>query len=413
MVTGSIAKGAPKRKRRTRRRGAVRRRREQARGRRARRRKRSRPGGPRKSVLEKMLRPVREAIGEAIDEEYARRWFPVLSMVAVVMCGLLYHVFGLSSLRAVVDKAKYMPALGLQGVRRSTLSDALNSNLRLRVLRKVHQKLVLRFSEDLPRHMNRFRHLAAIDSSVLQCAPTQLWAEYRKTGNACKAHVCFDISNGIPEQLALSAARVHDRKYFELFLKPGWTYLVDRAYNDYSLFDAMKDLDIFFVTRMKSNAACRVVERRHVKRTHRTRGVISDCIVRLGSGSTEMQNNLRLVTVRCEDDDVMEFLTNRFDLAPTSIAGLYRARWAIELFFKFLKRTLRGVRLIARSEIGAEMHILLGLITDILLKCLAKAAGCWRTARRHVPAQFVRIVRERLFSQWTQSFEAILASTFT
>lgn len=374
-------------------------------------RRRIRRCGPPRSVLQKMLGPLRAAVAQAIDEKQERSWFPVLSVLSMLLCGLLYHLFGLSSMRATVEKANCLPALGSGKVSLSTFSDAMNSPLRLNVLRLVFQNLLTRFANDLPRRLSKFRHLAAIDSTILHCAPKQMWAQYRKAVNAVKAHVTFDISKGIPTQFVLSAGKIHDRKYFEIFLQKGWTYVVDRAYNVYSLFDDMIDLEIFFVTRMKCNATYRVVEEKRIKRKHRKLGVVSDQIIRLGSGATEMVNNLRLVVFRTEEGEIMEFLTNRFDLTPTSIAALYRARWAIELFFRFLKRTLRGVRLLARSEVGAEIHVLLALITDVLLRCLAKTLKCWSKARRHVPARFLRLVRELLLTPWTKHMETRLSST--
>lgn len=173
--------------------------------------------------------------------------------------------------------------------------------------------------------------------------------------------MCFDVGKGIPEQLAISAGRVHDRRHFEQFLKRGWTYLIDRAYNDYKAFDDLIQLQIFFVTRLKCSARYRVVRRNKLCRRHRKLGVISEEVVRLGERDTEMHNDLRLVTFHAEDGDVLHFLTNRLDLTAPSIANLYRARWGIELFFKFLKRTLRAARLLARSEVGVEIHVLLAL----------------------------------------------------
>jgi hypothetical protein len=358
-----------------------------------------------------MLGPLRAAVAQAIDEKQERSWFPVLSVLSMLLCGLQFHLFGLSSMRATVERANCLPALGSGKVALSTFSDAMNSPLRLSVLRLVFQNLLTRFADDLPRQLSKFRHLAAIDSTILHCAPKQLWAQYRKAVNAVKAHVTFDISNGIPTQFVLSAGKIHDRNYFEVFLKKGWTYVVDRAYNVYSLFDDMMDFEIFFVTRMKCNAVYRVVEEKRVKRKHRKLGVITDQIIRLGAGATEMVNNLRLVVFRTEEGELLEFITNRFDLAPTSIAALYRARWAIELFFRFLKRTLRGVRLLARSEVGAEIHVLLALITDVLLRCLAKTLKCWSKARRHVPVTFMRLARELLLMRWTKHLETQLSST--
>jgi len=333
-------------------------------------------------------------------------------MLAMIMGGVFYHLFGLASMRSTVEKINHSPELGIDAVNLSTFSDAINSNRRLKVVRQIFQNLLLTWSDQIGPQLQKFRHLAAIDSTLLQCVQSAEWAKYRKTKNACKAHVSFDLGRGIPEAMVLSAGRIHDRKFFEVFLKKGWTYVVDRAYNVYSLFDDMIDLRIFFVTRLKSDAVYRVHEWKRVKRRHQKKGVMADEIIQLGSGANIMTHELRLVTFKAEDGKILKFLTNRFDLAPTTIAALYQARWGIELFFKFLKRTLRGARLLGRSEVGAEVHVLLALITDLLLKSLAKAIGQWHGLQRHVPVTFLRIVRDFLLAQWSSKLQSAMSSTF-
>jgi putative transposase len=359
-----------------------------------------------------MLCPLKRAVELAIKEEQEKRKFPALSMISQILCGFFYHLFGLSSLRAAVEKMNNCQDPKLGTVALSTVSDAMNSKRRLNVLRQVFQNLLLEFSTQVSPRLHNFRNIAALDSTIIHCVPKALWAKFRKAVKACKAHLLFDLAKGIPKSFVLSAAKIHDRKFFELFLQKGWTYVVDRAYNVYSLFDDMIDLRIFFITRLKSNASYQVVKRKHVKRRHRKMGVISDEIIRLGAGVTEMVNNLRLVIFRAEDGEILHFLTNRFDLTPTSIAALYKARWSIELFFKFFKRTLRGARLLARSEVGAEIHVLLALMVDLLLKCLAKVIGCWDRVKRHVPAVFMRLVREFLFRFWSMRLQVLLSKAF-
>jgi len=379
----------------------------------ARRAGRGRRVGAPRSVLRKLLGPLKTAVDGAISDDKEKSWFPALSMLAQIVCGVFYHLHGLASMRATVEKINHSQDLAFEKVSLSTFSDAMNSRRRLKVLRKVFDNLLLQFRDDLPRKFQRFRHVAAIDSTIIHCVHTAIWADFRKAVNACKAHVVFDLAKGIPSAFVLSAAKIHDRNYFEVFLKPGWTYVVDRAYNDYALFDDMIEVGIFFVTRLKSNAGYRVVKNNAVKRRHRKAGVVSDQRIRLGTAATEMENDLRLITFRTEEGDLLHFLTNRFDLAATSIAALYRARWAIELFFKFFKRTLRGVRLLSRSETGAEIHVLLTLIADLLLKCLAHAVGCWDKVKRHVPVTFLRAVRDHLHLRWSQKLEKLIMLAFT
>ena len=185
--------------------------------------------------------------------------------------------------------------------------------------------------------------------------------------------------------------------FFLPFLEKGWTYIVDRAYNDYKIFDLMNRMKIFFVTRLKSNATYEILQKRPIKRKHRKKGVLGDYIITLGCGYTQMETELRLVLFQSDEGKLFHFLTNRLDLSPLTIAQLYQARWAIEKFFKWLKRTLSMERSLGRSEVGMEIHVLIVLITDVLLKIIAGLPRRYQ----HIPVRILRILRENLFTRCT------------
>jgi len=364
--------------------------------------------GPPRSLLRKFLAPIRQAVASALAGNREQRWFPQLSILAHILCGLFYHLFGMPSMRATVEKVNDTPELKIGRVPLSTLAEAMNSPRRLKILRQVFANLLTGFAEHVPRKFQRFKEIAAIDSTIIHCVLSAVWADYRKAIRACKLHLVLDLAKGLPNALVVSAARIHDRNCFEIFLKKGWTYIVDRGYIVYAVFDQMIEGGIFFITRMKKDAAFRVSTSKRVKRRHQKMGILSDQIIRLGAAATEMAHEVRLVVFKADDGAVYEYLTNRFDLAPTSIAALYKARWSIELFFKFFKRTLRGVRPLGRSEAGAEIHILLTLMCDLVLKCLAKALGRWSARMRHVPVTFLRRVRDYLLAVFSDRLEVLL-----
>ena len=150
----------------------------------------------------------------------------------------------------------------------------------------------------------------------------------------------------------------------------------------------------------------KTVRKRKVKKMDRKRGVLADLEIRLGAGSDRMENIMRLVRFRADDNKIYQYLTNRFDLSPFTIANLYRARWAIEKLFKWLKRTLRMEQTLGRSEIGMEIHVLLTLIADILLKLLV---GVMK-GHQHIPVRILRTIRENLFSRCTGYLLSLLKS---
>jgi hypothetical protein len=350
------------------------------------------------NLLRRLLRPLEQAVRHVISLEKEKSWFPQLSVLAHLLCGIYFHLAQCASLRALLTVLTVrLEDHRLQGFRlpRATVSDANNSPRRLKILRRVFAQLVAQAALVSTTCQNKLARLAALDSTLLHCVPSATWASFRKKVNACKAHVLLDLANAIPRKLILSVGRLHDRKAFLPFLQPGWTYIVDRAYNDYRVFEHMCEEGIFFVTRLKRNALYSILRRRPVKRIARKNGVRADWEVRLGRGPTTMTATLRIVKFRAEDGRLYYFLTNRLDLSPTTIAQLYHARWAIEKFFKWLKRSLRMERSLARSEVGMEIHVLMTLIADTLLKMLVGLPKGFQ----HIPIALLRIIHEKLFTR--------------
>jgi len=168
---------------------------------------------------------MRQAIANAVGRDKEERWFPQLSVLAHILCGLFYHLFGMASMRATVEKVNNTPQLGIGIIPLSTLADAMNSRRRLLVLREVFSNLLLGFAEHVPRKLHRFKDIAAIDSTIIHCVLSAVWADYRKAIRACNLHLVLDLAKGLPRALVVSAARIHDRQCFETFLKKDWTHI--------------------------------------------------------------------------------------------------------------------------------------------------------------------------------------------
>ena len=348
------------------------------------------------ALFRQLLTPLETAVRQAISEEQEKSWFPQFPVLAHLLAGIFFHVQQLCSLRDLVARLDIQHQKkrvhGFE-VKRTTLSNANNSRRRLRVLRAVFASLVA--STELPRGWRRCRKIAALDSTLLSCVPSSTWAEYRKNVKACKGHLLFDLERSIPKKLVLTSGKVHDCRVFKRFLEVGWTYIVDRAYNAYGLFDQMTGRGIYFVCRLKVGSVYRQITKHRVSRADRKRGVIHDMTILMGDGRTQMKTEVRWVRFRAEDGYVYDYITNRFKLSPLTIAQLYEARWAIEKFFKWLKRTLRMERSLGRSEVGYEIHVLMTLIVDILLKILAGLPP----RADHISVRVLHIISEHLFDR--------------
>lgn len=361
-------------------------------------------------LFRQLLTPLETALRQAISEEKERSWFPRFPVLAHLLAGIFFHVQQLSSLRDLVARLEIQHQkkriCGFE-LKRNTLSNANNSRRRLLVLRRVFANLVAS-STKLPRGWRRWRRIAALDSTLLTCVPSSSWAEYRQNVKACKGHLLFDLERSIPKKLVLTSGKVHDYQVFTRFLEVGWTYIVDRAYNAYRLFDEMTGRGIYFVCRLKVGSVYRTIAKHRVSRADRKRGVIHDMTIRLGNGRTQMKTTVRWIRFRAADGNVYDYITNRPHLSPLTIAQLYEARWAIEKFFKWLKRTLRMERSLGRSEVGYEIHVLMTLIVDLLLKILAGLPP----RADHVSVRALRIISEHLFDRVGRTLKDALAQVF-
>lgn len=210
--------------------------------------------------------------------------------------------------------------------------------------------------------------LKILDSTLIRlCLSLFPWADYRDTKAAVKAHVLYDVLLGYPENFVVTEGIIHDKEKMSTFItKPGFTYLYDRGYNDYREYDRCCEEGIFFITRLKKNAVIEVISENAV---FKGSPVLCDKEVILGGFYTKMQHSIRIVEVI--DSSTREpfyIATNRFDLSAEEIAEIYRLRWQIELFFKWIKQHLE-----IKHFYGTSFNAVLNQIfTALILFCLLK-----------------------------------------
>lgn len=236
--------------------------------------------------------------------------------------------------------------------------------------------------------------LKALDATLVKlCLSLFPWATFRKTKAAVKMHTLYDISGGYPEGIQMTEGIIHDKNKMSAFLViPGVTYLIDRGYLDYHEYDHCCNEDIFFITRLKKNAVMEVVSENAILQGS---AVLSDKEVILGGFYTRMQHSLRAVEIiDSSTGEPFFILTNRFDLMAEEIAEIYRLRWQIELFFKWIKQHLKIKKFYGTSynavlnQLYAAlilffllklMHLLVGTEHDFLRMVRLIACGLWNT----------------------------------
>ncbi|MBS3821506.1 MAG: IS4 family transposase [Phycisphaerae bacterium] len=223
------------------------------------------------------------------------------------------------------------------------------------------------------KHGFRFKNkLLSLDSTVISLCLTMFpWARYRTAKGGVKAHVLLSHNDYLPSYVCITEARKADVKIAQLLdLTAGSIVAMDRAYNDFALFERWTARGVFFVTRLKSNTVFEVVEEREPPQN---RNIVLDQVIRLtGDAGTACPSLLRVVVAwDAENDRYIELLTNHLDFGATTISAIYKDRWQIELFFKALKQNLKVKTFVGTSENALRIQIWTALISILLLRWMA------------------------------------------
>jgi Transposase DDE domain/Domain of unknown function (DUF4372) len=219
----------------------------------------------------------------------------------------------------------------------------------------------------------RFKNkLLSLDSTTISlCLEMFPWAKFRRAKGGVKAHVLLDHDDYLPRYVLITEARRSDVKMADAFpLNPGSIIAMDRGYNDYALFGQWSDRKIYFVTRLKDNAAYEVLEEGPVPENRHIR---SDQLIRLTGEKAQKDCPCLLRRVAVWDavnEREIVLLTNLMEFGPTTIAAIYKDRWEIELFFKALKQNLKVKSFVGTTENALRIQIWTALIAILLLKWL-------------------------------------------
>ena len=269
--------------------------------------------------------------------------------------------------------------LGIQGkVSRSALADANESrdwriycefaHALIRIARRLYAKdsLGIDLSETV----------YALDSTTIDlCLSLFPWAGFRKTKAAVKLHTLLDVRGGIPSFIHVSDGKFHDVNVLDLLIpEAGAFYLMDRAYLDLHSLYRLQQAGSFFITRAKSNTQLRRIYSRPVDRTT---GIICDQTVEFVwfYSQKDYPHQLRRIRFRDADGRSLIFLTNNVALPATTICDLYRLRWQVELFFKWIKQHLRIKRFFGTSENAVKTQVWVAVSVYLLVAIIRKQLG--------------------------------------
>lgn len=255
--------------------------------------------------------------------------------------------------------------LGVQPIRRSTLADA-NAKRSSAIYQELFFWLLSQIRGNLGKVGGELIRL--VDSTTIDLNKTHFqWARFRSTKAGIKLHTVFDPQAKVPTFFSLTEAKVNDHKEGQkLPFLPGATYVFDRAYNDYAWYYRLDQQQIRFVGRMKRNALFEVIENRPTT----TDDILDDQLIRLSSKKGEAcPIPLRRIRfLRPEDGKELVFISNDLERTAEQIAALYKQRWEIELFFKWIKQNLKIKRFLGTSENAVRIQVLVAMIAYLLLR---------------------------------------------
>jgi hypothetical protein len=287
--------------------------------------------------------------------------------------------------------------LGLTGVHKSTLSDA-NTKRDYRIFEDTFYHLLARCKDLTPKHRFRFKNpLYTIDATTIDlCLSVFPWAKFRKTKGAIKMHCLYDHSGAFPSFLTVTDGKRHDVrvvKEHSFPLTPDSIVSIDKAYIDYKWLYSLEKKGIWFVTRAKSNIDAVVTGQHPIS----SKGVLSDeCISLQGSlTKTYYPKDLRLIRYYDEErKKTLTFLTNNFKLAAKTIAQIYKSRWQIELFFKWIKQNLKIKSFLGTSKNAVLTQVWIAMCYYLLLTYIK-----YQTKYGYSLLQLSRVIREMLFER--------------
>jgi IS4 transposase len=313
------------------------------------------------------------------------------------LIALIYgQLSGASSLReiaaALTSHSTKLYHLGAEAVARATLSDA-NAQRPWQVFSGLFAVLVGQAQRGLRRKTADALHL--IDATGIRLSSqSRHWARFCSGVCGAKVHVVYDPDADCPIYAAVTPANVNDiTAAKDMPIAPGATYVFDLGYYDYSWWSALDAAGCRIVTRLKVNTPISVIAERPV-----TGGsnILSDRVGDLPQRMARNRRNplqrpIREICVRADTGKTLRIVTNDLEAPAQEIAGLYKRRWQIELFFRWIKQTLKIKHFIGRSENAVRIQIAVALIAFLLLR-IANAA--LRSAQGML--SFTRLVRANL-----------------
>jgi len=315
-----------------------------------------------------LLQPIEAIIASMspiIDQESNSQKLFFTDFVKKLIFGYVYQVSSLRNLSLELKTNQVCRALGLCCTPFSTLKDGF-SRFESKFFKQLFESVLEQTNLCQVKFLDELGIFRVIDGSLFPTLLSMSWTSYRKTKNAFKLHLSFELNRMMPTEFWVGTGNSSERKFLEGVLAAGITYIADRGYFSFALADKVLQARAFFIFRGKENLLYKVVEKLVIKDAELPQCFrkVSDEIVIFTND--EKQNTVRLITFEVAGS-YFRLVTNRFDVTTLNVIILYAYRWQIELFFKFMKRTMKGIHLFNHSQNGVEIQFYVLMSVAILM----------------------------------------------
>ena len=334
------------------------------------------------------------------NEHHSGRAFRTSSRWSQFVTLGMAQLAGRKSLRDIVEnvsaQAHRLYHLGSAKLTRSNLS-RINEDKPYTLYESLAVKLLSRCQGMTPGHNFRFKNpLYSLDCSTIDlCLSIFPWANFRTTKSAIKLHVGLNHDGYLPEFVTITDGKTSDVKIGRALQFPrGSIVAIDRGYNDYSWYNQLTKNKIFFVTRLKINAKFKVISRRSVLKK---KGLSSDQAIKFTAMKPAKECPIELRRIGYRDKETGKhyvFLTNNFKLSAKTIADIYKARWQVELFFKWVKQNLKIKSFIGTSKNAVMTQIWIAVCIYLLLAFIKFQSKINKTMQ-----QILRLLQLNLFEK--------------
>lgn len=326
------------------------------------------------SIIGKLLSGINRKQFKRITDKYkGDRYVKYFNCWSQFVCIFIGQIGNFTSLREIIDAVNFQPQnqyhLGIKkNISKSTFAEA-NEKRDWRIYRDVFLKLI----DNLP---NWKRTQVSNVVKILDSSPIQLdlvnhsWAEKTQRIEGIKLHLIYDLTKTIPTYFEFSGARTNDIEVGKKTeIEKGCTYVFDKGYMDFNWWSDIDDKGAYFVTRLKKNNA--IIELSLIQDHNE---IVSSQLIKLKSrylthyGKNRCADKiLKRVIIKREGKSPLVVVTNDLNRSSEEIAELYKQRWQIELFFKWIKQNLKIKKFLGRSENAVKTQICIALISFVLL----------------------------------------------